>query len=293
VEYGSDDFNEAGFSKDVSDRGLFIIARKLIDVGARIHLRISSPLPFYAEGIVVRHHMVPNGLDTYDKPGMGIRLCLLSDVLRVSQLPEASEDAPPVSQTPPSPRGSNVPTPIPMIDAKMAAVNNLLRRQRSQRPPPASSSIAPPELDESLLGGPRDERGMPGRAQIGRAQALRALVQRPMSGETQGPVADPVKRQVGNRIEIVCASREQLERLIARELFAGVVVVPTGQRTLIEGDSVSVEISVTFGSPYRHEVSCVIGKMVEHVFGRDAHGIELRFNNPQRLCTKLSALIEP
>ncbi len=83
VDYGVEDFSTTGFGLDISTGGLFVTASKLLPIGARVHLRITSAqgLIFYAEGRVVRHKLTHQALRASDPQGLGIRFISPAEIV--------------------------------------------------------------------------------------------------------------------------------------------------------------------------------------------------------------------
>ena len=83
VEFGESSLNHHGFTKDLSVGGLFLIASRLLDPDARIHLHIfSDESGFFAEGRVARLYRVPPELRELEKQGMGVRFLETSELVR-------------------------------------------------------------------------------------------------------------------------------------------------------------------------------------------------------------------
>ncbi len=77
VAFGDVDLAHHGTVLDVSSSGLFLAARKIFPLDARLHLHVLEPrADFYAEGVVARLRKVEPALRQLESEGMGIRLLL-------------------------------------------------------------------------------------------------------------------------------------------------------------------------------------------------------------------------
>jgi PilZ domain-containing protein len=96
VEYGLHDLETKGFGLDISAGGLFVTATKLLPVGARIHMRITthSGMVFYAEGRIVRHKLVHMALRSTDPQGLGVRFVDPHEIV-AELIPSAKKTAEP------------------------------------------------------------------------------------------------------------------------------------------------------------------------------------------------------
>lgn len=85
VEFGDIGIPNKGTVVDVSIGGLFVAARKIYPLDARLHLHVfDSTHEFYGEGVVVRLKKVPPQLRQLEPEGMGIRLLAPAEVIRAA-----------------------------------------------------------------------------------------------------------------------------------------------------------------------------------------------------------------
>ena len=76
--------NKIGFGKDISQEGLFITSRHILEVGTRLHFAIKNGFNKFltAEGVVVRSDGRGCGIRKGDGYGLGIKFTAGHDDLR-------------------------------------------------------------------------------------------------------------------------------------------------------------------------------------------------------------------
>lgn len=80
-----------GHTLDVSSTGLFVETAAAIEIGTRLHFEIQHPEgSFMGEACVVRKKKVPPRLRTVVKPGIGLALVPLTDLLKREEAPTPS-----------------------------------------------------------------------------------------------------------------------------------------------------------------------------------------------------------
>jgi hypothetical protein len=125
VRFGEREFENTGFSQDVSVSGMFIISTFLPNIGARVHIQVEVARGRYVhfEGVVTRQKRVPLALQRSGKGGFGVRLLSTTElVAEVVGQGAGSEPPPPIGPTnassPPPPL---TPSPPPVARAAPAA----------------------------------------------------------------------------------------------------------------------------------------------------------------------------
>lgn len=74
VRFGDGDLSSNGFTANVSEGGLFIVATPSVKVGQRLHVQFDlAPRPDYTEVVVARLALVPPELRSAIKGGFGVR----------------------------------------------------------------------------------------------------------------------------------------------------------------------------------------------------------------------------
>lgn len=83
VRFGEKDFDHQGFTHDVSQCGLFVVAGYSPKVGTRLHLEVthSDGVKVHLEGAVARLNVVAPELRSIVKGGFGVRLLTAAEVL--------------------------------------------------------------------------------------------------------------------------------------------------------------------------------------------------------------------
>ncbi len=83
VKFWNDEFEAAGFTADISNRGMFIETSKKLDLGTRVHLELKLETgPFYAEAVVARALKTPRTAQPVIKAGLGLRMMDLTEAIR-------------------------------------------------------------------------------------------------------------------------------------------------------------------------------------------------------------------
>jgi hypothetical protein len=134
VEYGEGELLTPAFGLDISAGGIFLTASKLLPLGARIHLRVSSAaLTFYSEGEVVRHKLVLPTLRSMDPQGIGVRFLTLPELVERYVAP-ARKALPPFS----------------IACSTPSSVEDLIREQLARGVVIVPTRDPPPGADETI-----------------------------------------------------------------------------------------------------------------------------------------------
>jgi Tfp pilus assembly protein PilZ len=83
VRFGEKDFDHQGFTHDVSQCGMFVVAGYTPKVGARLHFEITTTESekMHLEGVVARLTVVAPELRSIVKGGFGVRFLTASEIL--------------------------------------------------------------------------------------------------------------------------------------------------------------------------------------------------------------------
>lgn len=77
-----------GHTFDLSRTGLFVETAAVLEIGTRLHFEIQHPDgPFLGEAVVVRKKRVQPHLRTIVKPGLGLKLVPLTDLVKREEAP--------------------------------------------------------------------------------------------------------------------------------------------------------------------------------------------------------------
>jgi Tfp pilus assembly protein PilZ len=83
VRYGEKEpLDRTAFIGDVSAGGMFVVAKQLPTIGARLHFQVfldAQKFVFF-EGVVARHKTVPPGLQAQERGGFGVRFLTPAEV---------------------------------------------------------------------------------------------------------------------------------------------------------------------------------------------------------------------
>ncbi len=83
VEYGKEGLTQKGFLRDISIGGIYLLARRIFEVGTRLHLHILAPKDdFFIEGVVAHGKRVATQLQAVEDQGMGIRFLSPPELIR-------------------------------------------------------------------------------------------------------------------------------------------------------------------------------------------------------------------
>jgi Tfp pilus assembly protein PilZ len=94
VRFGKEEFSFTGVTSDISITGLFVQTQKVPDLGARLHVELTTQdgKLLYSEGVVMRQAHVPPELRQVVKGGFGMRYLTGSELMSelVPQLQDAA-----------------------------------------------------------------------------------------------------------------------------------------------------------------------------------------------------------